>query len=521
MDTEISRRLPIPDDGTATAATPGVGPGQAGEKPGAAEPDGLAQALLRYGPPLAVLDDKGSVHFANAAFHDLTEALVAAKSWPPAGDLMAVIEARGGPIDEAVMIERDGQTRFFLVTHDILRAEAEDRSFVVSRYTPADGMGQRLRALELSDERFRDVMDLGSELVWESGADLEVTFLSPRMLKLLGRQANEVIGRPWSAFVKDAEAFVQVLRDPAKRKPFHSLTLRLVDRDGAEHPFLMHGLPVHDRRSGAFLGFRGTARGLSDHLAQEAALRRAAEAAEAANRAKSDFLANISHELRTPLNAIIGLSDLMVSGKTGAIVCDRYREYLIDIRESGQHLLSVINQILTLAKSEAGRIELIEEDVDPIRLVRSALRVVTETARQRGVMLALSLPCTQLTLRADEGKLRQILLNLLSNALKFTPEDGTVECILRRDADGGVCFEVRDTGIGIDPDQVETAFAPFGQIALPTGGPLGRKAQGTGLGLPISRGLAEAHGGTLELDSTPGEGTTVRVRLPASRVHAT
>ena len=383
---------------------------------GATVPDGLAQALLRNGPPLAVRDDKGRVHFANAAFHDLTEALITAKAWPAADELMAVIEARGQPIDEGVAIERDGRTRFFLTTHDILPAEAGGRSFVVSRYTPADGLGQRLPALESSDERSRN---------------------------------------------------------------------------------------------------------LSDSLAQQAALRRAAEVAEEADRAKSDFLAGISHELRTPLNAIIGLSDLMVSGKTGAIVCDRYREYLIDIRESGQHLLSVINQILTLAKSEAGRIELIEEDVDPIRLVRSALRVVTETARQRGVMLALSLPCAQLSLRADEGKLRQILLNLLSNALKFTPEDGTVECILRQDADGGVCFEVRDTGIGIDPDQVETAFAPFGQIALPTGGPLGRKAEGTGLGLPISRGLAEAHGGTLELDSTPGEGTTVRVRLPASRVHAT
>lgn len=235
--------------------------------------------------------------------------------------------------------------------------------------------------------------------------------------------------------------------------------------------------------------------------------------AQAANRAKTEFLANMSHELRTPLNAIMGFSEVMSLEVLGPIGQPRYREYAEDILTSSRHLLRLISDILDIAKIEAGKLDVEESVIDVGELLADAHRFVDKQAERAGLTLtveALDLP----RVRGDERRLKQILLNLLSNAVKFTPAGGSVRVTARRTPGGGLAMSVHDTGIGIAPDEIERAMAPFSQVE--TG--LARRYDGTGLGLPLSKALAELHGGSLTLESEPGVGTTVTVLLPPERV---
>ncbi len=249
-----------------------------------------------------------------------------------------------------------------------------------------------------------------------------------------------------------------------------------------------------------------------EHATRE--LLAAKEQAEIASRAKSDFLANMSHELRTPLNAIIGFSQIITEQMFGPIGNARYREYAGDILYSSQHLLQIINDILDMAKIEAGRVELNEAPVDVHAVASASLRLVRERAETAGLALELDVPEQLPLLLADERLLKQVLLNLLSNAIKFTPRGGKVAVTGGVDNDGAWMLSVRDTGIGIAPDDIPKALAPFGQID----GSYTRTRGGTGLGLPIVRALVELHGGTFSLDSAVGRGTTAVVRFPGERV---
>jgi two-component system cell cycle sensor histidine kinase PleC len=247
---------------------------------------------------------------------------------------------------------------------------------------------------------------------------------------------------------------------------------------------------------------------------QEDELRRSQKAAERANRAKSEFLASMSHELRTPLNAIIGFSEVIRDGIFGAIGVPRYAEYAKDINESGQHLLQIINDLLDLTKLEAGKFELHESSVIPAQVIESCLRLVKTRAEHGGVSVVPAVSADLPAVCGDARLLKQIMINLLSNAVKFTPRGGRIEAGARLLADGTMAFYVADTGIGMSTAEVEIALTPFGQVD----GVLSRTHQGTGLGLPLARSLAELHGGTLTVDSQPGEGTEVTISLPAERV---
>ncbi|HZF32290.1 MAG TPA: PAS-domain containing protein [Candidatus Angelobacter sp.] len=238
--------------------------------------------------------------------------------------------------------------------------------------------------------------------------------------------------------------------------------------------------------------------------------------AEAASVAKSQFLANISHELRTPLNAILGFSEIMKSEMFGPLGSPQYRGYAADIHDSGSHLLTVINDILDLSKIEAGKFELNEEDCDPARLVRDAVRFVAERAGSGGLGLQQRLQPALPAVRADGRLVKQILLNLLSNAIKFTPAGGTITVSADVESQSGLALTVADTGIGIAPDQLERVLQPFTQVE----NTLTRTHAGTGLGLPLCKSLIELHGGRLALESTVGRGTTVTITLPKERVLA-
>jgi signal transduction histidine kinase len=237
-------------------------------------------------------------------------------------------------------------------------------------------------------------------------------------------------------------------------------------------------------------------------------------AAEQASRAKSEFLATMSHELRTPLNAIIGFSEVIKDETFGSVGNAQYRDYANDINSSGQHLLGLINDILDLAKIESGSAELNDEEVNIEAMFHSSLNLVARDAERRAIKLELDLPDDLPTLRADARKLKQVLVNLLSNAVKFTGPGGAVTITVWCRADKGHAIQVRDTGIGIAPNDIPKALSQFGQVDAD----LNRRYEGTGLGLPLTKALVELHDGALELQSEVGVGTTVTVSFPAERI---
>ncbi|WP_119301374.1 ATP-binding protein [Dongia deserti] len=262
-------------------------------------------------------------------------------------------------------------------------------------------------------------------------------------------------------------------------------------------------LPIGDE------GYMAICSDLTAQKQHEDELVKAWEQAVIANRSKSEFLANVSHELRTPLNAIIGFSEVVERELFGPLGNERYVSYVRDIRNSGEHLLSLINDILDLSKIEAGRFQLRMEEVDCNEIAHSVARLIRPRTVEHGLTMHIDLPERPIVLHADKRAVKQVLINLLSNAVKFTPENGTVTLTSRPWHDG-VEFVVSDTGIGIDEKDMHVALAPFGQIDSQ----FTRKYEGTGLGLPIVKGIVELHGGTLEIKSEPNQGTSVIVRFP-------
>jgi len=234
----------------------------------------------------------------------------------------------------------------------------------------------------------------------------------------------------------------------------------------------------------------------------------------ASSRAKSEFLANMSHELRTPLNAIIGFSEIIRTELKGPIGNAEYRDFSNHIHESGTHLLMLIDDILDLSKIEAGQFELDEETIDPREAIDSCLRLVHGRAEAHRITIETRIDANISTLYVDARKFKQILINILSNAVKFTPDDGGVRVGASCLPTGEFAIEIVDTGVGISEDDLARVFVPFVQ----SDGSLNRQYEGSGLGLPLPKSMVELHGGALTLDSREGEGTTVTVVFPANRV---
>jgi PAS domain S-box-containing protein len=287
---------------------------------------------------------------------------------------------------------------------------------------------------------------------------------------------------------------------------------RVHNDDGREWVAWIEGGCETDE-SGKVIALFGICQDVTEQRRMQATLREARDAAQAADRAKSTFLACMSHELRTPLNAIIGFSDLLQTEMFGPLGSDQYLEYAADINRSGHHLLELVNDILDMARIEAGMVALQEETIDIATLIREAVDLasgpVLATTHKFDVRLRESLPL----LIADRRRMRQVLINLIGNAVKFTPSSGRIKIAVGED-ERHMSITVTDTGIGIAPDKIDGLCQPFSQIESAAS----RRYEGGGMGLFITKALVERHGGDLRIASRLGQGTTVTISLPPDRL---
>jgi signal transduction histidine kinase len=308
---------------------------------------------------------------------------------------------------------------------------------------------------------------------------------------------------------------VEKLRRAIEQKRATQVTLRNYRKDGKTFWNDLHISPVIEV-DGSVRHFVGIINDVTARMRTEESLREAKNQAELANRSKTEFLANISHELRTPLNAIIGFSEVMKLSLFGSLGAPQYGGYVSDIHDSGQLLLSLINDLLDLSKIEAGRYTLMQERCTLAGLIDSATRLVRDRATIGKLKLRSKIPPEMPDLFADRRAALQIVANLLTNAVKFTPQGGKVTISAAvippmASQPAFIAITVTDTGIGIDKADIPKVLSAFGQVD----NPMSRQHDGTGLGLPIVKSLVELHGGKLEIDSTLGQGTSVTVTLPA------
>jgi cell cycle sensor histidine kinase DivJ len=356
---------------------------------------------------------------------------------------------------------------------------------------------------------YRFLADNAMDLITRHAGDGLIRYASPATLALLGRVPEEIVGQAMMSLThgEDVNAMQAALMEASYFGRDGSAEVRLRRRDGT---YVWAEFRCRPAQDGDIVA---VTRDISERKLQEQALVEARDAALGASRAKSSFLANMSHELRTPLNAIIGFSEMMNREMFGPIG-PRYQEYSRLIHESGTHLLDLINSVLDMSKIDAGKFQLNEELFDLEETAQAAVRFLKIPAERAGVALKLSIAPNARLMFADRRAIKQILVNLLSNGVKYTPPGGEVR-VTARIADG-LEIIVRDSGTGISKANLERLGRPFEQVENADT----RAKEGTGLGLALVKSLALLHGGEAILESALGEGTTVIVRLPHAGVDA-
>jgi cell cycle sensor histidine kinase DivJ len=361
---------------------------------------------------------------------------------------------------------------------------------------------------------YRFLADNAMDLITRHSADGRIRFASPAAHALLGMEPERILGLAPTELVHpdDLAAMQTAFMESAYFGRAGAAEARLRRRDGSYLWVEVRCRPAAQGADGP-VDIVAVTRDIGERKAQEQALVEARDAAMAASRAKTAFLANMSHELRTPLNAIIGFSEVMVREIFGPVGSPRYQEYSRLIHESGSHLLELINGVLDMSKIEAGKFELAEELFELGDIAQSAVRFVGLQAERAGVRLVTAVAPEAALIFADKRAVKQMLVNLLSNGVKFTPRGGEVRIIARRQ-ESGVVIEVKDTGTGISAADLAKLGRPFEQVE----GVETRSREGTGLGLALVKSLTALHGGAMALESALGEGTTVRLSLPFAAV---
>ncbi len=397
-----------------------------------------------------------------------------------------------------------------------------DGRWILTRRFPTQEKGMLVIQADISEhhENLENIRKLSraveqsSSMVFITDTDGNIEYVNASFTEMTGYSEGEALGQN-PRLIKSHETPPHVLAELWKTilagREWRS---EILDRRKNGTTFWAYASisPVK-AADGAITHFVAMHEDISARKLTEENLWAAREQAVIASRAKSELLANMSHELRTPLNAIIGFSGVLGDEIFGELANEKQREYVRDIEQSGQHLLELINDILDVSAIEAGKLSLNEEELDPLNTVEAAIRLISPRALMGGIELTRNLESGLPRLWADERRLKQILLNLLANAVKFTNEGGRVTLGVSLSGDGGLQFSVTDTGIGMDEEGLVLALAPSGQVDSS----LAREYEGSGLGLPLSKALIELHDGRPELESQLGLGTTARVLLPANR----
>ena len=413
----------------------------------------------------------------------------------------------------------DGERHTFDVSVKPVRDEAGEVALLLVESRDITDLVQTYEALRTSEERLADAQRIAQLGNWEWHLESGELHWSDEVYRIFGLP-HDRFGATYEAFLDrvhpdDRPTVCEAVNAALEHGTPYAIDHRIVRPDGTERIVHEHAEVQRDE-NGRPVVMAGTVQDITERKEREQALARAKEEAETASRAKSQFLATMSHELRTPLNAIIGFAEVLEGEIFGALGGERYREYSRHIRESGQHLLSIVNDILDVAKVESGRVHLQDELLDIGRLATAALRLVCEQSTQAEVELEQAVPRDLPALRGDERLLKQMLTNLLSNAVKFTHAGGTVSVGADITDSGELEIRVADTGIGIPPEHLDTVLDPFVQ----GDNSLARRYAGTGLGLPLVRAFVELHGGTVKLDSEVDVGTVARLTFPAERIVA-
>ncbi len=394
------------------------------------------------------------------------------------------------------------------------------------------------QALKFSEKRFRDIAETVTDLFWETDENLSITFISGHF-HLIGINAAEyLIGEPLANLIttdnKNTEQGswendIELRRQ--KQTPFRNSEYHCLQNNGEILAVSISGIPTFDQEK-KFTGYRGSVRDISDrrkaeiltHEAKETLERRvkertkelstAKEEAELANRSKTDFLNNMSHELRTPLNAVIGFAQMMQHEIMGPLENPHYKSYASDINASGLYLLGIISDILDVSKIESGHMALEIETVHLGAIVEKSISMMQDRADKAEVSLNVTPEVAHYYIKADERRFMQIIINLVSNAIKFTQKNGKITVSATREATGGLILAVADSGIGIPDDQQKGIFKPFTRVESS----MVCEHEGVGLGLSIVKALVEQHNGQITLKSQESEGTTIFIHLPVSIV---
>ncbi len=375
------------------------------------------------------------------------------------------------------------------------------------------------KALENQNEiiklLLRDFESGTRDWLWETDAGGRLQYASERLVELVGRPLEHLLGEPFPEVVCSNQArdgWAAIASKISARRPIEIIDAPVVNQ-GAITWWQVSAEPIM-KDDEEFEGYRGVAVDITDTRRAVDEMSKAKQAAEQASAAKSQFLAVISHELRTPLNSILGYAELVTAERHNPIDEGEQAEYLKNILEHSRHLNRLINDILDVTRIEKGKLNLVEQEVDIDEVVEIVARMCNVLAREAGVELSQTYQARGMVVEGDLTRLKQILINIISNAIKFTPRDGKVGVVVGQSAAGEPEITVTDTGIGIEASKIAAIFEPFVQAEETKA----RQYEGAGLGLAISRQLARLHGGDVTLISEPGKGTSVKLTLPAARL---